>query len=476
MLAVAVALGVTGRIAYGWGAPFWFDETFSGVIATQPNIAALVAWCLTEVTGPAFYMPLWAWEKIAGSSDTALRMPSLALSFAAPMLILWKGNPDRDIRLFWAVIVLLWVPSFIVAAEARGYPQLFFLGTAEAIAYVALLERPDTRRALLWTTISAAAVLSHYHAAIPAAVQGIGYLAVHRWRAVRTWPALVALIPVFGWMAWHLPMLRYYAQAHEAAYAPLPLSSIVLLPAYLFGAPLHGLIVVTTIVVSTALYLRRGSNYLRAPTPELVLTLCAMISVAVPFALGFVLPGFAPRYLTPAMPGLLFGIAFWAKSILRVDAKPVVVVMATMAIMSAGVIGSSVSEPDRDPRHLFNLERPSAWLADAQPRRMILLWDGPIGAASGGPNLAEVGGFFFRRAGRPVTVDLARVGPREDPNRAILAKAGGSADTVILWMANDLLPERRKPRLSLFDAGLTCRDFGEGVVTMTACRRRVVAP
>ena len=474
LLSVAVVLGGTGRIAYGWGAPFWFDETFSGVIASQPSVASLVAWCLSEVTGPAFYMPLWAWAQFAGSSDAALRAPSLVLSFAAPLLILWNGSRDRDVALFWTVVTLLWVPSFVVAAEARGYPQLFFLGTAQAIAFVALIERPGTRRALAWTALSAVAVLSHYYAAIPAAVQGVAYLVVHRRRAVRTWPALAALLPVAGWMAWHLPMLRYYATAHDAAYAPLPLSALASLPVYLFGAPLHGTIVLGTVVVASLIAVRR-TGVSAVPSAATILSCCAVVSVAIPLTLGFFRPGFAPRYLTPAMPGLLFGLAVWARHMMRVDAKPVIVVMATMTIMTAGVIGSSLGEPDRDPRHLFNLEQPSTWLGEARPNRLVLLWDGPIGAASGAAHLAEVGGFFFRRAGHPVAVELARVGPQQDPNRVVLTLAGSAPDTAILWMANDLLPARRRPQLPRYDAALSCRDFGEGVVTMTACRRRTVA-
>ncbi len=471
-LIAAIAIGGAGRIAYGWGAPFWFDESFSGVIATQPSVAALIGWCLSEVTGPGFYMPLWVWEKIAGSSDAALRAPSLILSFAAPALILWRGDRDRDLRLFWAVSCLLWVPSFIVAGEARGYPQLFFLGVAQAIVFVRLIEHPNARRALWWTGISAIAVLSHYHAALPATVQGIAYLIVHRRVAVRTWPALIALVPVAGWAAFHLPMLRRYAGAHEAAYAPLPLSDLVSIPAFVFGVPLHGALIIAVVAVSLAVPMRKGAFAQTRPSPALVLSLCAIVSVALMIAFGFVWPGFAPRYLTPSMPALLFALALWARSMMPRDSKPVIVVFAVMFLMAGAILSSSLTEPDRDPRHLFNLERPSAWLAEAEPRRVVMLWDGPIGAASDDGRLSEVGGFFFKRAGHPVAVDLVRLGKRQDPNTAVIERAGGRADTGILWIANDLLPQARKPALAGRDPALECRDFGEGVVTMTACRRR----
>ena len=166
MLSVAALLGIAGRLAYGWHAPFWFDETFSGVIASQRDVGALVSWCLHEVTGPAYYMPLWAWEKLAGNGDIALRLPSLACSLAAPMLIGWKGSRDRDLRLFWATLVLLWLPAQVVAFEARPYPQLFLLGTAQAIAFVRLIERPGTARAAWWAGWTALAMLTNYNALV----------------------------------------------------------------------------------------------------------------------------------------------------------------------------------------------------------------------------------------------------------------------------------------------------------------------
>ncbi|GGA57648.1 hypothetical protein [Sphingomonas psychrolutea] len=341
MLAAAFVLGVAGRLAYSWNAPFWFDETFSGVIASQRDAASLLSWCLHELTGPAYYMPLWAWEKLAGNSDLALRLPSLFCALAAPILIAAGGSRDRDLRVFWATLVLLWLPAQVVAFEARPYPQLFLLGTAQAIAFLRLMQQPDRTRAAWWAGWAACAILTNYNAVVIAGVQGLLYLAHHRRAAVATWPALLAFVPVAAWIALHVGFLMTLAAVHGQAYAPLPLSQVATIPALLFGLPFHGTLVLGTIAASSFFARRR----LAVPmTPEALLALSGVIALAVVLLLAFVRPGFAPRYLTPTMPAVLFAVAWWARAMLRIDVKPVVIVVAVLMLAAGGVLRSSLTE------------------------------------------------------------------------------------------------------------------------------------
>ena len=468
LIVAALILGVTGRIAYGWQAPLWFDETFSAVIATQPSAAALLHWCLNEMTGPAFYMPLWLWVKLAGSSDMALRVPSLILSIAAPLLILWKGAADRDLRLWWAVFALLWVPMFALAGEARPYPQLFMLGVVQAILFVRLLAAPGIARASGWVAVSVLLILTHYWGAVPCLVQGLAYLACHRRRAVATWPALLLLLPLIGWAYVHLPLVLAITMPANPVY-PDPLrTALTAIPAMLLGVPLGALIVLAVVIGTIARHARQRDGGRGAWSPETVLGLCGAASLALIVAFMLVRPGFAPRYVTPAMPSLLFGLALWARWMAVRDARMVIIVVAVLLSTAAGLVLAMLTQPDHDARHLFNLERPSAWLAERRPTRLVMFWDGPIGALTPDAALDAVGGFFLRRGGRPLTVVVARATPAQDPNRAVLARA--TPGSVILWTANDSLPDDRRPRIAHYDAGYDCRDFGGGQLTMTACR------
>ena len=226
--------------------------------------------------------------------------------------------------------------------------------------------------------------------------------------------------------------------------------------------PLLGLVV----VIAVALTARR-SERLDADT---VLALCGVAGVLCLIVAACVRPGFAPRYVTPAIPAFLFAIALWLRAVAARDVRVVVAVLGVWFATAIGVLGADIARPGADMRHLFELERPSAWLAESGPERMVLFWDGQVAARSSAAHLAEVGAFFFKRAGRPVEVDVARIEPQGDPNPAVLALA--RRDAAILWLANEQLPAERRPRLEQYDAALICRDFGQGQVTLTACRRR----
>lgn len=470
LLAAALILGTIGRLSYSWNAPFWFDETFSGAIATQPSFAALVDWCLHELTGPAFYMPLWLWAKIAGSSDFGLRLPSLLLSIAAPVLILWKGNADRDLRMWWAIFVLLWVPIFVVAGEARPYPQMFLLGVVQAILFVRLLDRPTTARASAWVATSALLILTQYWGVVPCLVQGIAYLGYHRARAVATWPAALLLLPMFGWAYFHLPAVLLFTVGNDLSSVGLPLSSVLDIPAMLLGVSFSARIVLAAVMGSIAIVVARGHGGMLRLDPVAMLVLCGVLSAVLALVIAFAKPGFQPRHLTPLMPSFLFGLAVWARWMMVHDPRPVIAAMAMMVATAVGLLLSIFTDAERDPRHIFNLEQPSAWLTEQQPRRLVMFWDGPVGSATSSAHLDQIGGFFLRRAGHAVTVRVARAAADQDPNRVVLAHARG--DAAILWVANDELPDRRTPRIERYDPRFECRDFGEGLLTMTACRPR----
>lgn len=473
LLAAALVLGLGGRLAYSAHAPLWFDETFTGVIATQPTFSALIKWCLQELTGPAFYVPMWLWQKLAGSSDFALRLPSIVLSVLTPLAILWFGHRDRDLRLWWAIFLLLWVPIFAVAGEARSYPETFALAAAQAVLFIRLIERPSISGASLWISVSSLLVLCHYWSAIPCFVQGGGFLAFHRARAVRTWPALIFLLPALAWSWFHLPAVLAFTVGGSTGIDGLPWTAVLDVPEMLLGTGFGGAVVLVVIAISLVLTGARGGwRGAGRPSPEAVLALCAIGSIALSLILAFVRPGFAPRYLMASMPGLLFALALWARWMAARDARPVVIVIASLLATATGLLVTIMRVPDLDPRHKFELERPSAWLAERPPADLVVFWDGPVAEASSDAALAEVGGFFLRRAGHGVDVRVARVSARQEPNRAVLKLANARENSAILWFANDGLPASRTPQVERYDARFECRDFGGGVVTMTACRPR----
>jgi uncharacterized membrane protein len=119
VLAAAIVAGIAHRLIFGWFAPLWLDEAYTGVIAAQPGIAGLIQWCRQEMTGPFYYAGIWMWEKLAGDSNLALRLPSLIASLGAIALVAAFGGSNRRERLLWTGLTAIWLPGLLFVAQAR---------------------------------------------------------------------------------------------------------------------------------------------------------------------------------------------------------------------------------------------------------------------------------------------------------------------------------------------------------------------
>ena len=472
----ALVLGVAARVQYGRGMPLWFDETFTGTIATQPTPSALVRWCLTELTGPFFYGTMWVWVKAVGAGTAAMRLPSVLASIAAPLLLAAWGHPDRRLRLLWASVALLWLPIIALTNDARPYPLLFLLGCVQATVFLRLMRAPGTRLALAWACITAMMVLTHYSALAVGGAQGTIYLLAHRHRAFATWPAIAPFLPTAAWMAYHLPYLVGTTMSGGGHMPNSPIGILADVPAGLFGTGAIGIVVLGAIAATALAPRIRARLGSIATTPEAMLAASGVAACAGTIGFGMVHVGYAPRYLTPSIPPLLFGVAWWLRGVARADARPAMLVLGVM-LSSAGAILWSVSTDRRiDARHRFGFEVASRWLMERAPRRLVFLLTDPIGEASPERNISDIAGFAFRRDGRPVRVTVVRLESGVDTSTLARTAAENDRDTAILWIANDRhAPAPSVPRIA-DDRRWDCREFGGGHALVHACRRADLSP
>lgn len=476
VLITAFLLFLANIFVSGLLTPLWLDENFSATIAAQPSLRELIDWCLNELSGPLYYSLLWAWEKIAGDGNAALRIPSLFFSIAAPAFILWRGHEDRTIRYLWALSVALWQPGFSIATEARPYSLMVFLGCVQAACFLRLIEAPTTERAAIWTGISSLGVLTHYHAAVISGIQGIAYLIIWRRKAVRTWPAVFVLLPMTAWMYWHLHFVLNYASSGYSWYQLLSWREALFAPLFLCGS------VATLIALGLMLpvwaYVRFGtaqSEGTNSPrlSPEIVLICTGLLSAACVVAIGFVRPSFSMRYLLPYVGAVSLLIPIVIRDVKHlVPAAPMAIILLLIGSALPPLV-KRFAEPLDDHRYGFNFEQPSDWIMrKSDTRRLVYLWDNPTALMGKPDKLAEVGGFFFRRQGRRVEVLIPRYALNADPNPAVLALAKGQPDTAIIWAYDRGVPNTsallHPPRLSR-DKGWRCRNFGLGSVTVLAC-------
>lgn len=474
--AVLVVAGVliALRMAFaGAGLPLWLDENFSAAIAVQPTVRGLIDWCLSELSGPLYYSTLWAWEKLAGESNVALRVPGQVIALATPLLVLWKGHPDREVRALWALMVGLWPFGFDFYITARPYAMVMLFGCLQAIAFLRLMTMPDTRRAALWALVSAMAILTHYHAVVITAIEGLVYLAAWRTRAVRTWLAALVFLPVAGWMAFHLAMVLRYATSGQTWYNLVGGTDLLVVPLFLFGGFATTLIVFVLLGVVARYRVAEQQPVLRW-SPEIALIGAGLASCAIVVGMGMVRPTFAMRYLL----AYLGAVSLLVPLLLRA-ARPLVP-MAPLAFAllliggAAAPLAQKLVHPDAPRRYAFNYQAASEWIMASQPRtgRLVFLWDNPTALMGHVDKLSEVGAFFFHRAGQRPDVAIPKYPLYGDPWPAVRAMAGGRSDAAVIWMADREVPMTSMlthPIGILRDPRWTCRDFGQGQFTVLAC-------
>lgn len=468
-IVAALAAGVAHRLLFGWEAPLWLDEAYTGVIASQPDLAGLFAWCRQELSGPFFYATLWAWEKLAGDSNFALRLPSGIASFAAIALIASSGMPDRRERWIWAGLTAVWLPGLMLAAQARPQAILFLLATLQAVAFLRCVEAPRSRWLVLWSAMGACMILTHVHASVITGLQLICLAWVHRTRLRDLWPIVPAFIPVAAWLPLQLSFMTGILKPGAAWYPLLGIADLLRVPVYLFAANLAAFAVVAILfgILGVQWVQRRSTGtplpYSRA---EAMLALTALLSMAIVVAAGFLRPTFVPRYLVPFMPGMLFGVTIvLARTRLLLGLLPSLVLLAWSG---AAVQDATAYVGDAQQKlNPLEYERGSDWLMANNARRVLFVWDNPSSALSGPQRQAEVAGFFFRRAGYQAQVRAAFLDPAQQaPERlAALAERDHAA---ILWIGG----------AARYPAGLqvlpryVCRDWGDAISRAIACARR----
>lgn len=471
-----LSLGVIARFFARPGSPLWMDETFSGVVASAPSLTTYFRLIGSDVNAPLYYLLLRPWSSLFGLSDGGLRSLSFVFSAAAPLAVALAAlrGVSRAERLVWAAMVALWIPAIGYAQAAKPLALAYFLATLQALAFANLIRqrRSSICSAALWVGISALAIEAHYDDAYVALAQGLIYVALRRGAAVRTWPAVLLLVPVFIEVGRKASILAQFTTPGIAWYALVQPGHLPFIASYLLGGPIW--LFAYPALFAAFWYLARdaepaeGNDALRA----LALTAVASLLAAVVFVgVGAIRPTFNVRYLGPFAPGTLLGAILVLRWIARGErwvAFSALVVVASIFAASWLAIGAPRPDSGLDP---LNFEQASGSLMRAGVRRVAFAWDNP-GMRYPDEDAKLLGGFFFRRAGMPIAVTPVHIGPNDDPNQLFL-QAAAPEHGAILWIYDaDVAGTgavRHPPRISVLNRNYECRNFGEARIGVVAC-------
>lgn len=460
--------------------PLWVDETWTASIASQAGWSDFWREAWLDCNPPLYYIFMALWTEVAGLSNAALRAPSLAfVILAAALPLLWRvPGLSSGARLCWAGMLFFWWHSAVLSVDARAYGMLLLVSTAQVIAFAKLLNEPTTRRAFAWSSLASVAILTHYYALFLAAVQGLVYLHLHRQAAIRTWPALLAFVPSFGWLFVHLPRLADYARADVAWYVPLGTRDMTHLLAFLIGAETISFLLAAVAALLASLYLLRGpaqplvadiGEKLEARNSDNRLAwtaACAFIAFALILAVALVKPTLTLRYLTPLIPSAMLSIVLIVRHLHGTDGA----YASVLLVYLAGSIGPAELRDQHLGRSAYGFQRASEELLAARPTHLVFAWEHPAAKILDAHSMRHLGSFFLTRAGEEVETVPIVISPGEDPNIRLTSAAQGERPAII-WLYNadrHSTASIHPPRIGEME-GWTCSHKVRGPAGIVVC-------
>lgn len=286
---------------------FWTDEMYSIHVALRSFTGALTD---PDQTPPLFVGFLHFWIRLFGTSEFAVRLPSVLAGTATAPLAYCVARRYLAQRgsLLAATLVALHYFLVILSQDARAYAFLALLATASMLSLLRLEEHPTWKRAAVHAVVTTLLLYSHAYAVFVVLAQVL-YVAWSLDRfSLKHWllPQAAALLLFSPWLP---NLLGGASRVHSGFWLqPVTLKVIFWVPHVVSGGTLAGLVAFALLAwlgVTTGLpLLRRNSS-----EPKLLLLWAWLAcTVVLPILISFTYPIFTARYAVPgAVPLLLLG-------------------------------------------------------------------------------------------------------------------------------------------------------------------------
>ncbi len=191
------ALAAVLRAATSRG--LWVDEAISVQQVRLPFPEMLADVRDRDVHPPLHHSALWLTVRIFGTSEAAVRLPSLVAGVALVPAMLWTGRVVYNRRTGWVAACFAVVAPFCVwySQEARMYSMFMLFATLAVGAQVRAIQRGHRVDWLLYAGTTAALLWTQYFALLPILVQQAAF-AIVAVRRRRDRPALRSYLR--GWV------------------------------------------------------------------------------------------------------------------------------------------------------------------------------------------------------------------------------------------------------------------------------------
>jgi mannosyltransferase len=170
LVAVALLTAVAGALRFtdlGLQS-LWFDEALTATVLDPSPLDTFDNLSDREATPPLYYALAWAWTRVLGEGDVALRSLSALLGTAAVPATFLAGARLAGRRAGLIAAALVAASPYLIwySQEARSY-ALAMLLAALSLAFVAgAAERRPGRDLVLWALTCSLLLATHYFSAV----------------------------------------------------------------------------------------------------------------------------------------------------------------------------------------------------------------------------------------------------------------------------------------------------------------------
>lgn len=295
---------------------FWDDEFFTLYLSRTPTWHDLLQALATgaDQHPPSFYYLTHLATTVFGSSHVTVRLPAI-LGFWLLCVCLYEIVRDLATP-EWAVVAMFFPLSsefYFYASEARGYGLVCGFAALAMLSWMrSAAERKRAVYIPLLAISLAAAVASHYYAALVVIALGFGELVRTRYTKQIDWPIWIAFtgscVPILAFLG-TIRSARGYSSHFWAI--PVWSNALAFYPKE-FG--LGAFAVVGTLAIALSFRVIRGRRIDEATaswrkpswTPWQAVAVCTLAALPIPTMMlaKFVTHGFAPRYCIFALIGV----------------------------------------------------------------------------------------------------------------------------------------------------------------------------
>ncbi|MHB8992269.1 MAG: glycosyltransferase family 39 protein [Chloroflexota bacterium] len=315
----------------------WVDEAMSVVFAAKPLPELFQLLVTDDIHPPLYPLLLHYWMAVAGTSEFAVRLPSVLFGIMlVPLLYMTgrrlelmadpkEGLPVSLVGLVGALIAATSAFYIGYSQEARNYMAVTFMGMLSSYLLLRALAHGGWRNWGLYALATAGALYTHYTAFLLLAFH-LSFVALTLRASRGRWKGwLLSLLAVgiayLPWLSYSIAQLERISDYWpgtlqlEAALRTSLLLFVVgggvgpqttILPAAL-GA---GLLALGLLALLAGAFRRRSQ-------PALFLLLFLLVPSVLLFAVAYYRPKFDPRYLLVVTPAFYLTLAWGVASLLR---------------------------------------------------------------------------------------------------------------------------------------------------------------